>query len=114
MIGLIQSWIRICIKWNWSETLVHIISLCSDVQVREVIKQAKNELAMMKRSTILFMDEVHRFNKAQQDSFLPHIESGTDLTKLNIECITTFILISTSIHARVLTYDNLTNSIRVI
>ena len=30
------------------------------VQVREVIKQAKNELSMLKRSTILFMDEVHR------------------------------------------------------
>lgn len=54
------------------------MSACTSgvAEVREVIKQAKNELAMMKRSTILFMDEVHRFNKAQQDSFLPHIESG--------------------------------------
>ena len=45
-------------------------------KVREVVKQAKNEQAMFKRNTILFMDEVHRFNKAQQDTFLPHIESG--------------------------------------
>lgn len=51
--------------------------VCGVNEVREVIKQAKNELAMFKRKTILFMDEVHRFNKAQQDSFLPHIESGT-------------------------------------
>lgn len=40
------------------------------------MKQAKNELSMLKRRTILFMDEVHRFNKGQQDAFLPHIESG--------------------------------------
>merc|ERR1712083_42825 len=32
---------------------------------------------MLKRKTVLFMDEVHRFNKTQQDSFLPHIENGT-------------------------------------
>ena len=45
------------------------------------MKQAKNELSMLKRRTILFMDEVHRFNKGQQDAFLPHIESG--LGKIN-------------------------------
>jgi len=49
---------------------------CGVAEVRETIKQAKNELAMFKRRTILFMDEVHRFNKSQQDSFLPHIEAG--------------------------------------
>ena len=40
------------------------------------MKQAKNEAALFKRHTILFLDEVHRFNKAQQDAFLPHIEAG--------------------------------------
>jgi len=49
---------------------------CGVAEVREVVKQAKNELSMLKRRTILFMDEVHRFNKGQQDAFLPHIESG--------------------------------------
>lgn len=44
--------------------------------VKEVIKIAKNE-QKFKRKTILFMDEIHRFNKLQQDIFLPHIESGT-------------------------------------
>jgi hypothetical protein len=43
---------------------------------RDVIKQAKSEAALIKRHTILFLDEVHRFNKAQQDAFLPHIEAG--------------------------------------
>ncbi|CAJ1072387.1 ATPase WRNIP1 [Xyrichtys novacula] len=45
--------------------------------VREVIKQAQNELRLCKRKTILFIDEVHRFNKSQQDTFLPHVECGT-------------------------------------
>lgn len=45
-------------------------------EVKEVVKVAKNELKF-KRKTILFMDEIHRFNKLQQDIFLPHVESGT-------------------------------------
>merc|ERR1719430_1953604 len=49
---------------------------CGVAEVREVVKQAKNEMNMFKRKTILFMDEVHRFNKVQQDSFLPHVEAG--------------------------------------
>lgn len=44
--------------------------------VKEAVKVAKNELKF-KRKTILFMDEIHRFNKLQQDIFLPHVESGT-------------------------------------
>jgi len=43
--------------------------------VREVIRQAK-ENQMMEKSTILFVDELHRFNKAQQDAFLPYVEAG--------------------------------------
>lgn len=45
--------------------------------VREYIKQAQNELKLFKRKTILFVDEIHRFNKSQQDTFLPHVECGT-------------------------------------
>ncbi|XP_075992533.1 ATPase WRNIP1-like [Anticarsia gemmatalis] len=44
--------------------------------VKEVVKVAKNEL-QFKRQTVLFMDEIHRFNKLQQDTFLPHVENGT-------------------------------------
>ncbi|XP_053685286.1 ATPase WRNIP1-like [Sabethes cyaneus] len=43
--------------------------------VKEAVKVAKNEMKF-KRKTILFMDEIHRFNKLQQDIFLPHVESG--------------------------------------
>jgi putative ATPase len=46
-------------------------------RVREIIKQAGARLQATGRRTILFCDEIHRFNKAQQDSFLPHVEAGT-------------------------------------
>lgn len=45
--------------------------------VKEVVKVARNEQQMFKRKTILFVDEIHRFNKLQQDTFLPHVENGT-------------------------------------
>ena len=50
---------------------------CGVSEVRDVVQAAKTELSMFKRRTILFLDEVHRFNKTQQDYFLPHIEAGT-------------------------------------
>ena len=55
------------------------LSACTSgvADVKEVVKVAKNEFAMFKRKTILFVDEIHRFNKTQQDTFLPHVENGT-------------------------------------
>lgn len=46
-------------------------------QVRQVIKEAKKLYEEQKKKTILFVDEIHRFNKSQQDAFLPHVEKGT-------------------------------------
>jgi putative ATPase len=46
-------------------------------RVREIIKEAGARLKAARRRTILFCDEIHRFNKAQQDAFLPHVEAGT-------------------------------------
>jgi len=45
--------------------------------VRDAIERARQTASMSGRKTVLFVDEVHRFNKAQQDGFLPHIEDGT-------------------------------------
>jgi putative ATPase len=45
--------------------------------IREVIEYAKNIRATKNQPTVLFVDEVHRFNKAQQDAFLPFVEDGT-------------------------------------
>src|SRR3989440_6959983 len=44
--------------------------------IREALQAAEAELARSGRHTILFVDEVHRFNKAQQDAFLPYVERG--------------------------------------
>jgi len=44
--------------------------------VRRIIKEASDRLNLNSKRTILFIDEIHRFNKAQQDAFLPSVESG--------------------------------------
>ena len=44
--------------------------------IREAVDRARDTQARTGQSTVVFVDEVHRFNKAQQDAFLPHVESG--------------------------------------
>lgn len=69
-------------------TLARLMASCCDAHleslsavlagvkdIRAVVDRAKERLT--KQSTILFIDEVHRFNKAQQDALLPHVEEGT-------------------------------------
>jgi putative ATPase len=57
---------------------VHFSAVLSGVrELRDVITEAKDQLKYHGRRTILFVDEIHRFNKAQQDAFLPHVEDGT-------------------------------------
>jgi putative ATPase len=46
-------------------------------ELRQIVDEAQGELRLSGRATILFVDEIHRFNKAQQDAFLPHVEAGT-------------------------------------
>jgi len=54
-------------------SVVELSAVLSGVKdVRDVVEGAKRDA----RPTLLFIDEIHRFNKAQQDAFLPHIESG--------------------------------------
>jgi len=45
-------------------------------EVREIVEKARQEKAYHGRKTLLFVDEIHRFNKAQQDAFLPYVERG--------------------------------------
>jgi putative ATPase len=45
-------------------------------EIRSVIEEARGNLLRDGKKTVLFVDEIHRFNKAQQDAFLPHVESG--------------------------------------
>ncbi len=63
------------------QTRAHFVALSAVLagikEVREIVGMARKELQRQGRRTILFVDEIHRFNKAQQDAFLPHVESGT-------------------------------------
>jgi len=64
-----------------AKTGAHFISfsavLAGVKDIRGVIEQARNQRRFNNKQTILFVDEIHRFNKAQQDAFLPHVEDGT-------------------------------------
>jgi len=57
------------------ESLSAVLAGVKDI--REVVERAKQTRAGSGRPTVLFLDEVHRFNKAQQDTFLPFVEDGT-------------------------------------
>lgn len=62
-------------------TQAHFITLSAVLSgvkdIREAVEAAKLRQQLNQGETVLFVDEVHRFNKAQQDAFLPHIEDGT-------------------------------------
>ena len=64
---------------NQSNALFLSISAVLDgvKDLRSVIERARTDAQIEERSTILFVDEIHRWNKAQQDALLPHVESGT-------------------------------------
>jgi putative ATPase len=57
---------------------VHFSAVTEGIaRVRAIVAEARDRLRATRRRTILFCDEIHRFNKAQQDAFLPHVEAGT-------------------------------------
>jgi len=50
---------------------------CGVKEIREIVAAARRRLTERRHRTLLFLDEIHRFNKAQQDALLPHVERGT-------------------------------------
>ncbi len=62
------------------ETKSHFVSFSAVLsgvkEIRAVVDEAAEQWPLHRRRTLLFVDEIHRFNKAQQDAFLPHVESG--------------------------------------
>ncbi|UCH36781.1 MAG: replication-associated recombination protein A [Armatimonadota bacterium] len=77
--------------------------------VRKVMAQAAQRLAASGRRTILFIDEIHRFNKAQQDAFLPFVEDGT-IILIGATTENPFFEINSPLlsRSRVLTFEPLT------
>jgi putative ATPase len=61
-----------------SARFVNLSGVESNVsEIRQKVEEARTYQRLHKRATILFVDEIHRFNKSQQDVLLPHIEHGT-------------------------------------
>ena len=72
-----KTTLALAIAYYTKAIFIQLSAVTSSVaEVREIMKRAEFERAMHSRRTILFVDEIHRFNKAQQDAFLPHVESG--------------------------------------
>src|SRR5262245_29388566 len=72
---------------SWKTTLAQVIAhqtqsrfwmlsavLAGVKELREIIDEAKREFTFSQKKALVFIDEIHRFNKAQQDALLPHIE----------------------------------------
>jgi len=63
-----------------AETRCHFVQFSAVLsgvkEIRSVIEEARDQLKLHRKRTLLFVDEIHRFNKAQQDAFLHHVESG--------------------------------------
>jgi putative ATPase len=59
-------------------TFVPFSALAGGVkEIREIVAAARDRKKLHRKRTILFVDEIHRFSRAQQDAFLPHVEDGT-------------------------------------
>jgi len=59
-------------------TFISMNAVTSGIKdIREAVDRAKDEYAMYNRKSVLFIDEIHRFNKSQQDALLPFVEDGT-------------------------------------
>jgi putative ATPase len=66
------------IKNKTSANFKQINAVTSGVgEIRKLIEEAKQQYRLLKRKTICFIDELHRFNKSQQDALLPSVEDGT-------------------------------------
>ncbi len=62
----------------WQAEFLTLSAVLAGVkEIRAAVDVARQNRVQANRATVLFVDEVHRFNKAQQDAFLPHIEDGT-------------------------------------
>jgi len=68
---------RLIAKYSGAEFITMSAVLSGVKDIREAVNLAKQNYQLDGRSTVLFVDEVHRFNKSQQDAFLPHVEDGT-------------------------------------
>src|SRR3954451_19165897 len=64
-----------------NETRAHFVAISAVssgvAELRSIVREAADRLGMNSQRTVLFVDEIHRFNKGQQDAILPYVEDGT-------------------------------------
>jgi putative ATPase len=76
--GTGKTTLALAVAGTTAKEFVQLSAVTAGVKdVREVIERARRRLGEHNRGTILFLDEIHRFNKAQQDALLPAVEDGT-------------------------------------
>jgi len=68
---------RLIAQYSGAEFITLSAVLSGVKDIREAVKTAQANAQLDGRRTVLFIDEIHRFNKSQQDAFLPHVENGT-------------------------------------
>ena len=68
---------RIVAKRTGAEFVAFSAVLGGVKEIREIVAAARDRRKLHRKRTLLFVDEIHRFTKAQQDAFLPHVEDGT-------------------------------------
>ena len=81
--------------------------------VREVLKQARERLGSSGRRTILFLDEIHRFNKAQQDALLPGVEEGL-VTLIGATTENPYFEVNSALLSRAQVYELEPHSVEVL
>ena len=89
--GVGKTTLALIISKGISAEFIELSAVSSGVKdIRDAIETGKNNLKYYRKRTILFIDEIHRFNKAQQDSLLHSVEKGTVIligaTTENPEC----------------------------
>lgn len=119
--GVGKTTIARVIANNIDAQFISLSAVLSGVkEIRESVEKAKFTLEQQNKKTILFIDEVHRFNKGQQDAFLPHIESGL-ITFIGATTENPSFEVNSALLSRcqiyvlkILSLDNLTNIINKV
>jgi putative ATPase len=119
--GVGKTTIARVIANNIDAQFISLSAVLSGVkEIRDSVEKAKFTLEQQNKKTILFIDEVHRFNKGQQDAFLPHIESGL-ITFIGATTENPSFEVNSALLSRcqiyvlkILSLDNLTNIINKV
>ncbi|MEI8012380.1 MAG: replication-associated recombination protein A [Candidatus Omnitrophota bacterium] len=103
--GVGKTTLALCISQKTEAQFESVNAVASNVEeLRRIIAGAKNRLATTGRRTILFIDEIHRFNKAQQDVLMPDVENGV-LVLIGATTMNPFFSLVTPLLSRSLVFE---------